>query len=138
MQKYPIVTVGALIFNPQSEILLVKTHKWKNKYGIPGGKIDLGETAEVALIREIKEETNLEAFEVKFILVQDAVYSEEFHKAIHFIFLNYACKVNKTENLRLNDEAEEYEWVKPQDALSFDLNQPTSKLINHFIKHHAK
>ncbi|ADL12770.1 NUDIX hydrolase [Acetohalobium arabaticum DSM 5501] len=54
--KYPEPTVGAVIFNPDDEILLCKSNKWDNKYVIPGGHIELGERMEKALIREIKEE----------------------------------------------------------------------------------
>ena len=34
--QYPEPTVGALIFNPEGKLLLVKTHKWHGKYTIPG------------------------------------------------------------------------------------------------------
>jgi nucleoside triphosphatase len=66
-QKYPEPTVGALIFNPEWEILLVKSHKWKEKYTIPGGHIDLVERTEDALKREIKEETDLDIYDIRFI-----------------------------------------------------------------------
>ena len=55
----PLATVGALIFNAEGEVLMIRTHKWSNKWGIPGGKIKWGETSEAALRREIKEETGL-------------------------------------------------------------------------------
>lgn len=45
----PEPTVGALIFNPQGEIFLMKSHKWRNKYVIPGGHIELGETIAATL-----------------------------------------------------------------------------------------
>jgi phosphoglycolate phosphatase len=49
----PLATVGALIFNGAGEVLMIRTHKWSNKWGIPGGKIKWGETSEAALRREI-------------------------------------------------------------------------------------
>ncbi len=42
----PLATVGALIFNSKNEVLMIRTHKWSNKWGIPGGKIKWGETSE--------------------------------------------------------------------------------------------
>ena len=59
-QQYPEPTVGALIINEHEKIFLFKTHKWGNNYAIPGGHIELGETMQEALIREVKEETNLD------------------------------------------------------------------------------
>lgn len=53
-QKYPEPIVGALIFNNKDEIFLMKSHKWEGKYVIPGGHIELGETIEEALKREVK------------------------------------------------------------------------------------
>ena len=45
----PIVTVGGLIFNGAGEVLMIRTHKWSNLWGIPGGKIKWGETSVDAL-----------------------------------------------------------------------------------------
>ncbi len=59
--KYPEPTVGAIIFNPDNKILLCKSHKWNNKYVIPGGHIELGwKKMEEDFKREIFEETGLE------------------------------------------------------------------------------
>ncbi|HAS44210.1 MAG TPA: ADP-ribose pyrophosphatase [Microscillaceae bacterium] len=133
-QAYPIPTVGATIFNPNHQLLLIKTHKWHHKYGLPGGKIDVGETSEQALVREIKEETNLDIFDIEFILAQDVVFSEEFYKPKHFIFLNYRCKTtNSPEEVILNEEAQSYVWVLPEEALKMDLNTPTRLLIEEVI-----
>ena len=96
-QKYPEPTVGALIFNQGGKVFLMTSPKWKGKYVIPGGHIELGETIEQALKREIKEETNLDIFDIKFITLQEFIFGEEFHKKKHFIFLDYACKTEDTE-----------------------------------------
>lgn len=40
MSKYPEPVVSAVIFNPDGKILLCKSHKWNNRYVIPGGYID--------------------------------------------------------------------------------------------------
>jgi len=55
--KYPELTVSALIYNPQDQILLCRSHKWDDRYSIPGGHVEYGETLEEALRREIDEET---------------------------------------------------------------------------------
>jgi phosphoglycolate phosphatase-like HAD superfamily hydrolase/ADP-ribose pyrophosphatase YjhB (NUDIX family) len=125
----PIVTVGALIFDAQDRVLMVRTHKWSNLWGIPGGKIKWGEPSEEALRREIREETNLEVDDIRFILVQDCIHSPEFYRDAHFVLLNYTCRVSGTNEVRLNDEAREFRWVSTKEAMVLALNQPTRILL---------
>ncbi|HTX21124.1 MAG TPA: NUDIX domain-containing protein [Candidatus Aquilonibacter sp.] len=126
----PLATVGALIFNSQNETLMIRTYKWSNKWGIPGGKIKFGETSEAALRREILEETGLKISDVKFVLVQDCIHSKEFYRDEHFVLLNYTCRcAGKNPRVTLNDEGREFRWLKLADAKKLKLNKPTKILI---------
>ncbi len=125
----PIVTVGALIFSADNRVLMVRTHKWSDLWGIPGGKIKWGETAADALRREILEETALEISGIRFVLVQDCIHSKEFYRDAHFVLLNYTCRCAGQERVTLNDEAREFRWVSVADALAMRLNQPTRRLL---------
>ena len=132
-QERPAVTVGALIFNPEGKMLLVKSHKWKGKYVVPGGHIELGEKAEEALKREIMEETGLEIYEIMFIMYQDFVFDDLYWKRKHFVFLDFSCK-SRSSNVRLNGEAQEYVWVLPEDALDMDTEPYTKNTIREYLK----
>src|SRR6266700_3698401 len=109
----PVVTVGALIFNDAGEVLMIRTHKWSNLWGIPGGKVKWGEPSEEALRREVKEETNLDIADIRFVLVQDCIHSKEFYRDAHFVLLNYTCRCMGDPVVTLNDEAREFRWVRP-------------------------
>ena len=124
----PIATVGALIHDGAGRVLMIRTHKWSDKWGIPGGKINLGEPSHTALRREVLEETALVIDDVRFVIVQDCIDSTEFMRPEHFILLNYLARARGTD-VRLNDEAEEFLWLSPADALALDLNQPTRTLL---------
>jgi phosphoglycolate phosphatase len=127
----PLATVGALIFNSAGEVLMIRTHKWSNKWGIPGGKIKWGETSEAALRREILEETALKITDIKFVLVQDCIHSKEFYRDAHFVLLNYTCCCTaKNPRVKLNEEGREFRWVAPAAAMRMKLNKPTRILIN--------
>ena len=125
----PIVTVGALIFDEAGRVLMVRTHKWSDLWGIPGGKIKWGEPSEDALRREVVEETGLEIGEIRFVLVQDCIHSKEFYRDAHFVLLNYTCRCRGVPVVKLNDEAREFRWLALPEALALPLNQPTRKLL---------
>lgn len=128
--EMPLSTVGALIFNAKNEALMIRTHKWSDKWGIPGGKIKWGETSEAALRREIKEETALKVTDIQFVLVQDCIHSKEFYHDAHFVLLNYTCRcVAKTPQVTLNDEGQEFRWLKLAEAKKLKLNKPTKILV---------
>jgi ADP-ribose pyrophosphatase YjhB (NUDIX family)/phosphoglycolate phosphatase-like HAD superfamily hydrolase len=133
-EPIPISTVGALILNDSDQVLMVRTHKWSGLWGIPGGKIKLGESSENALIRELKEETHLDIEDIEFILVQDCINSTEFYRRAHFVLLNYTCRARGKTDVRLNDEAEEFRWLELSEALELPLNQPTRLLIEAVLK----
>ena len=127
--SHPIATVGALIFNSRDEVLMVRTQKWSNLWGIPGGKIKFGESSLDALRREIKEETDLEIDGIEFVLVQDCIHSKEFYREAHFVLLNYICRTPDGTNVKLNEEAQEFRWVSIEQAKALPLNKPTQILI---------
>jgi len=128
VQRYPEPTVGALIFNSRDELLLIKSHKWKNKYVVPGGHIELGERTEVALVREVKEETNLDIYDIQFLCYQDFIYDEAFWKPRHFIFMDFTCRTEASD-VKLNDEAQEYIWVTIEEAVRLPMDPFTLHAI---------
>jgi phosphoglycolate phosphatase-like HAD superfamily hydrolase/ADP-ribose pyrophosphatase YjhB (NUDIX family) len=125
----PIVTVGGLIFNGKGQVLMVRTHKWSNLWGIPGGKVKWGEPSVAALRRELQEETGLAVTDIEFVLVQDCIHSKEFYRDAHFVLLNYTCQCVGEPAVELNDEAREFQWLTIAQALDLPLNQPTRTLL---------
>ena len=130
----PLATVGALIFNAQGEVLMIRTHKWSGKWGIPGGKIKRGEKSETALRRELLEETALKVTGIEFVIVQDCISSREFYRDAHFVLLNYTCRcVAKKPKVVLNEEAREFQWLPLAAARKLNLNKPTRILLDAVI-----
>ncbi|MFN8412910.1 MAG: NUDIX domain-containing protein [Anaerolineales bacterium] len=131
-QVFPEPTVGVFIFNKAGEMLLLKSHKWPEKYVVPGGHVELGERLEEAAVREAKEETGLDIYDLQFINFQQFIYDPAFWKKRHFIFFDYACKTDSLEVV-LNDEAEEYVWVKIEAALQLPLDTYTRTSVERIV-----
>jgi len=122
--NYPEVVVGAIIFNAQGEVLICKSTKYHTKYIIPGGHIELGESMEDALVREVKEETGLDVYDLKLISLKDSAESKEIDP--HFIFIDYICRTDSTD-ITLNHELDSYAWISLDELDDYDLGS--------FVKH---
>jgi ADP-ribose pyrophosphatase YjhB (NUDIX family) len=77
----------------------------------------------------LKEETDLDVTDIRFVLVQDCIHSTEFYRDAHFVLLNYTAHCAGEPKVKLNDEAREFEWVAIEAALAMKLNQPTRILL---------
>jgi nucleoside triphosphatase len=133
-QLYPEATAGALIVNSKGDVLIVRSSKWNDKFTVPGGHIELGERAEDAIKREVKEETGLDVEPVELLLVQQAIYPENYYKHEHFIFMDYLCRTESSEVVLDGRELQDYVWVKPEKALELDLENYTRNFVNKYLE----
>lgn len=129
----PLATVGALVVDSEGNVLIVKTTKWRGSWGVPGGKVDWGETLEEALKREFREEVGLELTDIQMAFVQESVLDNQFCKAAHFVLLNYYAK-SATTHITPNEEILEWAWVKPLEALNYPLNTYTYLLLRNYLE----
>ncbi len=135
-QHYPEPTVGALIFDPEGRLFLMRSHKWGGRYVVPGGHVELGETLEAALRREVAEETGLAIHDIRLVCTQEFIYDPAFWQPRHFIFFDYACRADRTE-VRLNDEAEAYAWFTVDEALCLPMDAYTERAIRAHLAQQA-
>jgi nucleoside triphosphatase len=129
---YPIATVGALVTAPCLRVLIVRTLKWRGTWGVPGGKVEWGETLDSGLRRELREEVGLDLEAVQFAMLQEAVEDLQFHRPVHFLLINYYA-FSTTTVVSPNHEIAEWAWVSPQQALDYPLNTFTRTLIQNYI-----
>lgn len=132
-QIFPAPTVGVFIFNSNGELLLLQSHKWPGRSVVPGGHVELGETLEQTVLREAKEETGLDVYDLEFICFQECIYDPAFWKPRHFIFFDYAAKTDSLD-VQLNDEAESYRWVKLDETLDLPPDSYTRYAIEKYLE----
>jgi len=131
--RYPEATVGAVILNSEAKVLICKSNKWNHKYVIPGGHIEAGESMEEALVREVKEETGLDVFEIELLGINESIYSKSFQNKKHFIFVDFICRSNSND-VTLNEEAQSYEWINLTEIENYNLEKFTAKLLKELRK----
>lgn len=126
--NYPEATVGAVILNPDNKLLICRSTKWNGKYVIPGGHIELGEKMEDALIREVKEETALEIYDIQLLSLKESIYGKNFGDKRHFIFIDYLCRTDSSQ-VKLNDEFDSYQWISLTELNDYDLGDFVKALL---------
>ena len=122
--KRPIVGVGAVILD-EGKILLEKRKNapGKGKWSIPGGLVDLGESIEQAVIREVKEETGLDVYEPRLVDVVNYVsLGEQGAVRYHFVIVDYLVTVKEGKPKAASD-AEALKWVPFNEVEEYDLTK---------------
>ena len=129
-QIFPEPTVGALIQNDEGKVLLCASHKWPGVYTVPGGHVELGETCEEALVREIREEVGLDIKIMELLSVQQVIYPSEYYRRAHYIFFDYLCRAEGKQAVAVdNNEIQSTVWAKPGEALDMNID----RYLRHFI-----
>lgn len=135
---YPEPVTGGVIYNDKNEVLFIKNKKWGDTWNIPGGHIEIGETGEETLKREIKEETNLDIDNVEFFMYSDGINPEGFFEPRHFIFLDFCAKKVGGKETKTN-EMSEYVWMDPKKAIKeLKMTSIMADLIKNYMKFRGK
>ncbi len=123
-----VVAAGAIIEHlPTKEILLVKTHKWGNRYSIVGGKVKRNERLDETLLREVKEETGLRGKVGRHLSTFDQIKNSGYYQVgMQHIFVDNVVSV-ESKKVRLNEEAQEHIWISANKALKYLDIEPNAR-----------
>src|SRR5665213_1646809 len=91
----PIVGVGAVIFDGDRVLLVKRGHEpLMGAWNLPGGAVEVGETLDAALAREVLEETGLSVEVGPVVEVLDSVrFDADGRVEYHFVIVDYLCRV---------------------------------------------
>jgi len=122
--KQPVIGVGAVVIC-DGKILLEKrkNEPGKGKWSVPGGLVELGESVEQTVMREVEEETGLEVEKPEHIDVVDNVVRDDNGEIMyHFVIVDYFVKL-KGGTLKAASDAEELRWVTFDEVEKYDLTK---------------
>lgn len=117
--KLHIVTAVAVIRNEEDKYLVLKRSEreiaYPGMYTFPGGKIEDNDTVEETLIKEAKEEANLDIKPGK-ILLKDKSFVRPDDQTVKVF--SYLCEAQDISNLKIGDDFTDYKWVTLEDLKS--------------------
>ncbi|MFO7554821.1 MAG: NUDIX hydrolase [Desulfobacterales bacterium] len=127
---HPRVAVGAVIFKDEKVLMVLRGKPpAENKWSIPGGCVELGETLQEAAKRETIEETGI------VILAREPVYTfdvierdENGHVRFHYVIVDLAADYVSGEP-RPGDDAVDVSWISPEDMKNYNVSAATRKLL---------
>ncbi|WP_054741234.1 NAD(+) diphosphatase [Cellulosilyticum ruminicola] len=127
--RFPMynVAVSMIVINKSNgKILLIKQYG-RPFYILVAGYVNRGEQIEAAVLRELKEETGMEALRVKF-------NRTSFYEPSNTLMCNFTVFVKDDSKLNPNDEIDAYEWFTPEEAQTNILqNSLASRFLNAYL-----
>ena len=103
----------ALIVNDKEELLVAtRAHEpAKGTLDLPGGFVDMDETAEEAVAREVKEETGLDVVNVKYLFSLPNIYQYSGFD-VHTIDMFFLCNIADSSKMKADDDVAKLEFIK--------------------------
>lgn len=130
----PMVGVGAIIFR-DNNVLLVRRGKEPalGKWTIPGGLVELGESLEDAVKREVMEEVGLTVDVKDLVVVLDRVFPDsEGQIEYHYVLLDFLCDAGPQEPHPASDVSECI-FVPIDRFFDYDLTEGTAEVIHRAV-----
>lgn len=110
----------------------------KGEWSIPGGLLEVGETLEQGVVRELAEETGLEVRVLELIEVFERIFpappnadgmpGDAARPQYHFVILDYLCEV-RGGALTAGSDAQEFAWASEAELPKFDLTAAVNRVL---------
>ena len=121
-QFNPRFEVVSCFFEYDGEVLFLQRQDHKPEggtWGAPAGKIDQGETPEIAMARELVQETGFDASRKKLVYFRKLYVC---YKTYDFVYHIFSLKLGAKPDVQLNlEEHKAYRWLSPAEALRINL-----------------
>lgn len=126
----PYLAVSAAIFRDGRVLIVRRARPPANGlYTLPGGGVELGETLEEAVVREVREETALEVKPVGLAGYRQAIARDaKGDIERHFVILPFAARWISGQ-ISLNEELAEAHWLLPEDLAGLTTTEGLAQIV---------
>lgn len=130
----PVVSVGGVVLRG-GQVLLIKRGQapLKGVWSLPGGVVELGETLEAAVAREVREETGLRVDVGPVVGVLDRIErAGDGRVEYHYVILDYLCRVRDGE-LACGSDADDVRWLDVAAVADYGVTAKTAEFIERAV-----
>lgn len=144
----PVVGVGGVIVDRHGRTVLIRrgSEPLRGEWSIPGGTLELGETLEQGIIREVREETGLEVRVLEFIELFDRIYpgdgstdaKDKNKPRFHYVIADYLCEWMGGEP-HAGSDVTDLAFAQEEELARFHLTETATRILKKaFAMHRAR
>jgi len=134
-----MVGVGGVVIDEGRALLIRRAAPpLQGQWSIPGGMLEVGETLEQGVARELAEETGLAVKVLELIEVFERIFPAPVNAdgspgnaarpQYHFVILDYLCEMQGG-NLCAGSDALEFAWAREEELVKFDLTVAATRVL---------
>jgi 8-oxo-dGTP diphosphatase len=133
----PVVGIGGVVIE-QGRALLIRrgSEPLRGEWSIPGGTLELGESLQDGVARELLEETGVEVRVLDLIEVFDRVFLENGaaevadakHPRFHFVIVDYLCERTSGEP-RAGSDVTDVAFAREEELARFHLTETATRVL---------
>jgi ADP-ribose pyrophosphatase YjhB (NUDIX family) len=133
----PLVGVGGVIIDDGRSLLIRRgSEPLLGEWSIPGGTLELGETLEEGVARELLEETGLEVRVLELIEVFDRIYLEstagenvpQKGPRFHYVIVDYLCQ-RLGGQPRAGSDVTDVAWAREKELPAYKLTETATRIL---------
>jgi ADP-ribose pyrophosphatase YjhB (NUDIX family) len=135
----PMIGVGGVVISDGRALLIRRAGPpLQGEWSIPGGLLEVGETLERGVARELAEETGLEVRVLELIEVFERIFpappnadgtpGNAARPQYHFVILDYLCEV-RGGTLSAGSDAQEFAWAREEELTKFSLTAAVTRVL---------
>jgi 8-oxo-dGTP diphosphatase len=134
-----MIGVGGVVIDEGRALLIRRgSAPLKGEWSIPGGLLEVGETLEQGVVRELAEETGLEVRVIELIEVFERIFpappdadgtpGDAARPQYHFVILDYLCE-RQGGALSAGSDAAEFAWAKEEELSKFGVTVAVNRVL---------